>query len=162
MKKMCLLTKKCQANLTIELDELCGNLDNDLHYLLADPSHCVTHHLEDGASPNHFGGFYILECNITSQDTACTDDCPEIRSGRDNHLFKQICCSSSTSNLPLAKKFSCSPWPSGWIQTHPSSLDSRCANHMGAFQRTSQGDQTVGNGGWKSSQLCYHMWPYRS
>ena len=68
------------------------------------PPHCATLHLEDGASPNHFGGFNIHKCNITTRDTACTDSCPEICSGRENHLFEQICCLSSTSNLPLAKK----------------------------------------------------------
>ncbi len=52
----------------MELDELCGNLDNDLHYLLVVPPHCVTLHFEGGASPNHFGGLYILECNITTRD----------------------------------------------------------------------------------------------
>ncbi len=81
------------------------NLDNALHYLLVIPPHHVTLHLENGASPNHFSGLYILKFNITTRDTTCTDDCPEIRSGRENHLFKQIICSSSTGNLPLAKKF---------------------------------------------------------
>jgi hypothetical protein len=85
------------------LDELCGNLDNALHYLFAVPPHRVTLHLEGGASPNHFR--YILEFNITTRDTACTDDCPEIHSGRENHLFEQIFCSSGTGNLPLSKKF---------------------------------------------------------
>jgi hypothetical protein len=94
-----------QSNISMELDELCGNLDNALHYLLAVPPHPVTLHLEDGAPPNHFGGLHILECNITTWDTTCTDKCPEIHSGRENHLFKQILCLSSTSNLPLAKKF---------------------------------------------------------
>ncbi len=89
----------------MELDEVCGNLDNALHYPLAVPPHCVTLHLENGASPNHFVGLYILECNITCWDTTCTDNCPEIRSGRKNHLFKQILCLSSTGNLPLAKKY---------------------------------------------------------
>ena len=74
-------------------------------YLLAIPLHHVTLHLKDGASPNHFGGLHILECNITTWDTTCTDNCLEIRSGRENHLFKQILCSSSTGNLPLAKEF---------------------------------------------------------
>jgi hypothetical protein len=95
----------CQFNISMELDELCGNLDNALHYLLAVPPHHVTLHLEDGAPPNHFGSLHILECNITTQDTTCTKKFPEIRSGRENHLFKQILCLSSTSNLPLAKKF---------------------------------------------------------
>ncbi len=89
----------------MELDELCGNLDNALHYLLAIPPHHVTHHLQDGASPNHFGGLYILKCNITTQDTSCNDDCPEIRSRKESHLFEQIPCSSSTGNLLLAKQF---------------------------------------------------------
>jgi hypothetical protein len=88
----------------MELDELCRNLDNILHCLLAVPPHHVTLHLEDGASPNHFGSLHIVECNITTRDTICTDKCPEIRSGRENHLFEQICCSSSTGNLPLAEK----------------------------------------------------------
>jgi hypothetical protein len=48
-----------QFNIVMELDELCGNLDNALHYLLAVPPHHVTLHLEDGASPNHFGGLHI-------------------------------------------------------------------------------------------------------
>ncbi len=95
----------CQLDISIELDELRGNLDNALHYPLAVPPHHVTLHLENKASPNHLGGLYILECNITTRDTICTEYCPEIRSGRANHLFKQILCSSSTSNLPLAKKF---------------------------------------------------------
>ncbi len=95
----------CQFYISMELDELCGNLDNALHYLLAVPPHCVTLHLEDGVSPNHFGGLYILECNITTRDTTCTDNRPEIRSGRENHLLKQIPCLSSTSNLSLAKQF---------------------------------------------------------
>jgi hypothetical protein len=51
----------------MELDKLCGNLDNALHYLLAVPPHHVALHLEDGASPNHFGGLHILECNITTR-----------------------------------------------------------------------------------------------
>jgi hypothetical protein len=105
---MCLLTKKnanCQFNILMELDELCGNLDNVLHYPLAVPPHCVTFHLEDGVALNHFGGLYILECNITTQDTTFTDNCPEICSGRGNNLFEQILCLSSTGNLPLAKKF---------------------------------------------------------
>jgi hypothetical protein len=89
----------------MELDELCGNLYNALYYLLADPPHHVTLHLEDRASPNHFGSLYILKFNITTRDTTCTDDCPEIRSGRENHLLKQISCSISTGNLPLAEKF---------------------------------------------------------
>jgi hypothetical protein len=59
-------------------------------------------YLEDGASPNYFGELYILGCNITTWDTTCTDNCPEICKGRENHLFKQSC---STGNLPLAKKF---------------------------------------------------------
>ncbi len=84
---------------------LCGNLDNALHYLPVVLPHRVTLHHEDRASPNHFGGLHILECNITTQDTACTDDCPEIRSGRENHLLKKVLCSSSTGNLLLAKKF---------------------------------------------------------
>jgi hypothetical protein len=41
----------------------------------------------------------------TERPPPCTDDCLEIHSGRENHLFKQILCSNSTSNLPLAKKF---------------------------------------------------------
>jgi hypothetical protein len=64
----------------MELDELCGNLDNALHYPLAIPPHHVTFHLEDGASPNHFGSLYILKCNITTQETTCTNNCPEIHS----------------------------------------------------------------------------------
>ncbi len=52
----------------MELDELCGNIDNALHYLLAIPPHRVTLHLEDGASSHHFGGLYILECNITTKN----------------------------------------------------------------------------------------------
>jgi hypothetical protein len=107
VKKMCLLTNKSSiANSTsMEFDELCGNLDNALHYLLAISLHRVTLHLEDRASLNHFGSLYILECNISTRDTTCTDDCPEICSGRENHLFEQIFCSSSTGNLPLDKKF---------------------------------------------------------
>jgi hypothetical protein len=89
----------------MELDELCGNLDNALHYPFPVPPHCVTFHLENGVSPNHLGGLYILECIITLRDTTCTDDCPEVRSGREIHLFEQILCLSSTGNLPLAKKF---------------------------------------------------------
>jgi hypothetical protein len=89
----------------MEFDELCEILDNALHYLLAVPPCLVTLHLEDGASPNHFGGLCILECNITTQDTTCIDNCPEIHSGMENHLFKQILCSSGTGNLSLAKKF---------------------------------------------------------
>jgi hypothetical protein len=89
----------------MELDELCGNLDNVLHYHLVIPPGRVTLHLEDRAFTNHFSGLYILKCNITTQDTTCTDVCPEIRSGRENHLFGQILCSSSTGNLPLAEKF---------------------------------------------------------
>jgi hypothetical protein len=89
----------------MELDKLCGNPDNALHYLLAVPPHHVTLHLGDGASPNHFGGLYILECNITTRDTTCTDNCPEIHSGRETHFLKQILSSSSTGNLPLAKQF---------------------------------------------------------
>ncbi len=54
---------------------------------------------------HHFGGLYILKCNITTQDTTCTDNCPEIHRGKENHLFKQILCLNSTGNLPLAKKF---------------------------------------------------------
>jgi hypothetical protein len=95
----------CQCHISMELDELCGNLDNALHYLLAISLHRVTLHLEDGESPNHFGSHYILKCNITTQDTTCTDDCPEILSGRENHLLEQIPCSISTGNLPLAEKF---------------------------------------------------------
>jgi hypothetical protein len=94
----------CQFHILMKLDELCGNLNNALHYLLAVPPHRVTLHLEHGASPNHFGGLYILECNITTRDTTCTDDCPEIRSGRENHLFEQIPCSIITGNLPLGEK----------------------------------------------------------
>jgi hypothetical protein len=89
----------------MEVDELCGNLDNALYYLLAIPPHRNTLHLEEGVSPNLCGSLYILKCNITTRDTTCTDDCPEIRSGRENHLLKQIPCSSSTGNLPLAEKF---------------------------------------------------------
>jgi hypothetical protein len=89
----------------MELDELFGNLDNALHYTFAIPPHPVTLHLEDGAFPNHFSSLYILESNITTQDTTCTDNCPVICSGRENHLFGQILCSSSTGNLPLAKRF---------------------------------------------------------
>ncbi len=88
----------------MELDELYGNLNDALHYLLVVPPHCVTLYLEDGASPNHFGGLHILERNITTWDSACTFDCPEIHSGMENHLFKQILCLSCTGNLPLAKK----------------------------------------------------------
>jgi hypothetical protein len=62
-----------QFDILMKLDELCGNLVNALYYLLAVPPHRVTLHLEDKASPNHFGGLYILECNITTQDTTCTD-----------------------------------------------------------------------------------------
>jgi len=94
-----------QFHILMELGELYENLDNALHYLLAIPSHPVTLHLEDGASPNHFGSLHILECNITIRDTTCTKKFPEIRSGRENHLFEQILCLSSTGNLPLAKKF---------------------------------------------------------
>jgi hypothetical protein len=94
----------CQFNISMELDELCGNLDNALHCLHVVPPHCVTFHLEVRAPLNHFGSLHILECNITTWDTTCTDKCPEICSGRENHLFKQILCLSSTSNLPLAKK----------------------------------------------------------
>jgi hypothetical protein len=75
-----------QFNILMELDELCGNLNNALHYLLAIPPHPVTLHLEDGASPNHFSSLHILECNITP-------------------MTLKTFCSSSTSNLPLAKKF---------------------------------------------------------
>jgi hypothetical protein len=89
----------------MELDDLCGNLDNTLHYPLAIHPHHDTHHLEDRVSPNCFGGLYILECNITTRDTTCADNCPEICSGREHHLFKQILCSSNIGNLPLAKKF---------------------------------------------------------
>jgi hypothetical protein len=32
----------CQFNISMELDELCGNLDNALHYPLAIPPHRVT------------------------------------------------------------------------------------------------------------------------
>jgi hypothetical protein len=94
-----------QFNILMEFDELCGNLDNALHYLLAVPPHRGTLHLEDGASPNHFGGLHILECNITTQNTTCTDNCPEIHSGKGKHLVEQIFCLSSTGNLPLAKRF---------------------------------------------------------
>jgi hypothetical protein len=59
-----------KMDILIELDGLCGNLDNALHYLLAFPPHRVTLH-EDQASPNHF------ECNITTRDTTCTDICPD-------------------------------------------------------------------------------------
>jgi hypothetical protein len=89
----------------IELDELCENLDNALHYLLAIPPHHFTFHLEDRATPNHFGGLYILEYNITTRDITCADDCPESHSGRENHLLNQIPCLISTGNLPLAEKF---------------------------------------------------------
>jgi hypothetical protein len=41
----------------MELDELCGDLDNALHYLLAVPPHITTLHLEDGVSPNHLRAF---------------------------------------------------------------------------------------------------------
>jgi hypothetical protein len=102
-----LLDKKnvnCQSNISMELDKLCRNLDNALHYLLSIPSHCVTLHLEDGASPNHLGCIHILKCNITSRDTTWTDNHPGIHSGREDHLFKQILCLSSTGNLPHAKK----------------------------------------------------------
>ncbi len=58
-----------QSYISIELNELCGNFDDASHYSLAVPPHCVTIHLEDGSSPNHFGGRYILECNITTPDT---------------------------------------------------------------------------------------------
>jgi hypothetical protein len=79
----------------MELNELCGNLDNALHYPLAVPPHRVTLHLENGASPNHFGGLHILEFNITTRDTTCTDNCPEICSGRENHLLnKSLACLS--------------------------------------------------------------------
>jgi hypothetical protein len=100
-----IINVNCQFNFSMELDELCGNLDNALHYPLAVPPHCVTFHLEDGASPNYFGGLYILECNITTRDTTCSNNCPKICSGRENHLFKLILCSSSARSLPLAKKF---------------------------------------------------------
>jgi hypothetical protein len=66
----------------MELDELCGNLDNALHYPLAIPPHCVTLHLENGASPNHFGILYILKCNITTRDTTGTDDCQSAVEGK--------------------------------------------------------------------------------
>jgi hypothetical protein len=89
----------------MDLDKLFGNLDNAVHYPLAIPPHHVTLHLEDRASPNHFNGLYILECNITTQYTTCTDNCPEICSGKENHLFEQILCLTGTGNLPLAKKF---------------------------------------------------------
>ncbi len=94
-----------QFNILMELDELCGNLDNDLHYPLAIPPCRVTLLLENRVSTNHFGSLYILKCNITNQNTTCTDNCPEIHSGRENHLSEQILCLSSTGNLPLAKKF---------------------------------------------------------
>ncbi len=89
----------------MDLHKLCENLDNALHYLLAVPPPHVTLHLEDRASPNLFGGLYILECNNTTRDTTCTDICPEIPSGRENHLLEQIPCSISTSNLLLAEKY---------------------------------------------------------
>jgi hypothetical protein len=54
----------CQFLISMKLNELCGNLDNALHHLLAVPPHCVTLHLEDRVSPNYFGGLYILKCNI--------------------------------------------------------------------------------------------------
>ncbi len=116
----------------MKLDELCGNLDNALHYLLAIPPHRVILYLEDRAFPNLFGSLHILKCNITTRDTTCTDKCPEICSGREDHLFKQVLCSSTTSNLPLAKK-------SHVVLDHLDEskltyfFDSRCANHMGAF-----------------------------
>ncbi len=69
----------CQFNILIELDELYGNLDNALNYLLAVPPHCLTLHLEDRASPNHFGSLYILKSNITTRDTTCTDSCTVTR-----------------------------------------------------------------------------------
>jgi hypothetical protein len=102
---MCLSTKNVnhQFDILMELDELCGNLDNASHYFLAVPPHCVTLYLEDGAFPNHFCGLHILKCNITTWDTTCTDNC--LHGGWVNHLFEQIFCLSSTGNLPLAKKF---------------------------------------------------------
>jgi hypothetical protein len=95
----------CQFYILMELNELCRNFDNALHYPIAIPPHCVTFHLEDGASPIPFCGLYILECTITTWDTTCADNCPGICRGRENHLFKQILCLSSTGNLLLAKKF---------------------------------------------------------
>jgi hypothetical protein len=62
-----------QFNNLMELDELCGNFDYALHYPLAVPPHPVTLHPENGAYPNHSGYLYILECNITTRDTTCTD-----------------------------------------------------------------------------------------
>jgi hypothetical protein len=94
-----------QSYTSIELNELCGNFDDALYYPLAVPPHCVTIHLENRASPNHFGGHYILECNITTLDSTCTNNCPEICSEKEDHLFGKILCSSSTGNLPLAKEF---------------------------------------------------------
>ncbi len=70
----------CQFDISMELDELCGNFDDALHYLLAIPPHHITLHLKVGASPKHFGSLYILQCNITTWDTTCTDNRPEIRS----------------------------------------------------------------------------------
>jgi hypothetical protein len=45
----------CQPYTSMELNELCENFDNALHYPIAIPPHCVTFHLENGASSNHFG-----------------------------------------------------------------------------------------------------------
>jgi hypothetical protein len=78
----------CQFDISMELDALCGNLDNVLHYLLAIPLHRVTLNLEDRTTPNHFGSLHILECNITTWDTTCTDDCPEIHSERGKSSFQ--------------------------------------------------------------------------
>jgi len=75
-----------------------------LHKSLAILLHCITFHFENRASPNHFGGLPILECDITTRDITFTDDCPEIRCGKDNHLLEQNPCLSSTGNLSLAKK----------------------------------------------------------
>ncbi len=144
----------CQFHISMELDELCGSLDNALHYLLAIPPHRVTLHLEDGASSNHFGGLYILECNITPQDTTCTDDCPEICSGREIIFLNKSLALLALAICHLLKSFMLSLTV---FQTHPSSLGSRCANQSGAFQRTGQGDQTAGNGQQKLSQIYYHM-----
>ncbi len=88
---------------TLSQGRLYGNHDNALPYPLAVPPHYVSIHLEDRASPKHFSGLYILKCIITTRDTTCTaDNCPEIPSGRENHLFEQILCLSITGNLPLA------------------------------------------------------------
>ncbi len=56
----------CQCNILMELDELCGNLDYALHYLLAVPPHRVTLYLEDRASPNHLVAFTSLSLTSLS------------------------------------------------------------------------------------------------